>query len=144
MRPLAHRRRIEEVVEVERRIAAPPEEVFPYFTDPDLCLLWHGIEVELDPRPGGIFRVVLNDAGFVARGVYLQVEPPDRVVFSWGYEGNEGLPPGESTVDVRLTRDGEGTILRLRHSGLPSESACQIHSFGWNTLLDALVGLLSA
>jgi uncharacterized protein YndB with AHSA1/START domain len=127
------------VIELERRIAALPETVFAYFTDPARYRLWQGIDAELDPRPGGIFRVTMNDVPHVARGQYLEVEPPTRLVLSWGWEGIDGLLPGQSAVEVELVADGDGTLLRLRHSGLPSDSACQIHSYGWGVGLDSLV-----
>ena len=131
------------VIELERRIAAPPETVFAYFTDPVRYRLWQGVAVELDPRPGGIFRVRMNDEGWIARGEYVEVEPPKRVVFTWGWEGVDALAPGESTVEVSLEPDREGTIVRLRHSGLPNESACQLHNYGWGVGLDALVEVLA-
>ena len=139
MSPAVHKVLPEGVIELERRIAAPPETVFAYFTDAERYRLWQGLEAELDPRPGGVFRVVQNEAGYVARGEFIEVDPPKRVVFSWGWEGIEGLLPGQSTVEVDLVAQGEDTLLRLRHSGLPSESACQIHSFGWGVGLDNLV-----
>jgi uncharacterized protein YndB with AHSA1/START domain len=135
----AHTPPAAEVIELERRIAAPPEIVFSYFTDPERYQLWQGIGAELDPRPGGIFRVQQNDAGFVSRGQFIEVDPPNRLVFSWGWEGIDGLPPGQSTVEVALVPDGAGTLLRLRHSGLPNESACDLHSYGWGVGLDNLV-----
>jgi uncharacterized protein YndB with AHSA1/START domain len=129
----------EGVVELERRIAAPPETVFVYFTDPERYRRWQGVDAELDPRPGGLFRVVMNSDGIVARGEFLEVDPPRRLVFSWGWEGVDGLLPGVSTVEVVLERDGDGTVLHLRHSGLPNEPACQLHSYGWGVGLDNLV-----
>ena len=124
---------------LERTIAAPPDIVFRYFTDPERYRLWQGIAAELEPRPGGLFRVTQNEAGIVARGEFIEIDPPHRLVFSWGWEGIDGLLPGESTVEVVLEPDGDGTRLRLRHSGLPSDSACDFHSYGWGTSLDRLV-----
>ena len=57
-------------VVLERRIAAPPDIVFAYFTDPERYRLWQGIAVELQPRIGGVLRVTHNDAGFVSRGEF--------------------------------------------------------------------------
>ncbi|MCU1450363.1 MAG: activator of Hsp90 ATPase 1 family protein [Acidimicrobiales bacterium] len=138
----AHRGRAssEDVIELERRVAASPETLFAYFTDPERYRLWQGVDAELDPRPGGIFRVTLTgQSGQVARGEYLEVDPPNRVVFTWGYEGNDGLHPGASTVEVRFTPDGDGTLMTLRHSGLPSDMACRFHIWGWDATLDRLV-----
>jgi len=126
----------EGVVEVERRIAARPETVFSYFTDPARFVLWFGVEAELDPRPGGTFLVtVTGRSRMVARGTFLEVQPPTRVVYTWGwepidgtYEGVTEVPSGSSTVEVTLEEDGSSTILRLRHSGLPTPTACEFHT----------------
>ena len=131
-------------VSLERRIAAPVAVVFSYFTDPAKYQLWQGIGAELDPRPGGTYRVVQNDAGIVSRGEFIEIAPPHRIVFSWGWEGIDGLPPGASTVEVVLTADGDGTLLHLRHSGLPNESACQLHAYGWGVGLDNLTVVAAA
>ena len=129
----------DEVVELERRIAAPPETVFQFFTDPERYKLWHGVEAELDPRPGGVFRVLMTTkTRQTARGVYVEIDPPRRVVFTWGFEGIDALPPGTSTVEVTLEGDGEQTVLRLRHSGLPTPDLCAFHSWGWGFTLDRL------
>jgi uncharacterized protein YndB with AHSA1/START domain len=56
----------------------------------------------------------------VARGAYIAVAPPHRVVFSWGISGSDALPPGGSTVEVMLTPDGDDTMVVLTHRGLPS------------------------
>ena len=73
------------------RIAAPPYVVFPYFTDPALIITWMGERADLDPQPGGVFAVDVGTSP--ARGTYIAVEPPTRVVFTWGLPGNETMPP---------------------------------------------------
>jgi uncharacterized protein YndB with AHSA1/START domain len=118
------------VVEVERRIAAPPDEVFGYLTDPRKYVRWKGLEAQLDPRPGGRYRVQMTEDSAVA-GSFVAVEPPTRVVFTWGWEGNDELPPGTSTVEITLTEDGDGTLLKLRHSGLPDAASADLHRTGW-------------
>ena len=135
-----------DVVEIERRIAARPETVFRYFTDPELFLRWQGVDAELDPRPGGTFRVtVTGRSRVVASGAYVEVDPPRRVVFTWGWEQIDGLPdgmrglePGSSTVEVDLAPEGDGTLLRLRHSGLPAAAMQAVHSEGWGLTLARL------
>lgn len=128
------------VVEREIRIAARPETVFEFFTDPDKMVLWKGREADLDPQPGGIYRVEMGER-IVARGEYVEVDPPSRVVFTWGWEGQEsgphGVPPGSSRVEVVLAADGEGTLVRLRHLDLPEE-AREIHGQGWDLYLGRL------
>lgn len=114
----------------EVRIAARPDIVFAYFTDPDRLVRWQGVSANLDPKPGGVFQVRINSK-HIARGEYVAVEPYRRVVFSWGWEGEELVPPGSSTVEVTLRPDGDGTVLRLCHSGLPSAESVASHAHGW-------------
>jgi uncharacterized protein YndB with AHSA1/START domain len=125
-------------VEREVRIRAQPETIFPFFTDPSLMVRWQGSAVTLDPRPGGVYRVRINDER-VARGEYIEVAPPHRLVFSWGWEGQDAVvAPGSSTVEVTLTPDGEHTIVRLQHRDLPSEKSAQSHGAGWEHYLGRL------
>ena len=134
--------RQDEAVEREVRIAARPETVFEFFTDPEKQVLWMGRRAELDPRPGGIYRVEISDQ-IVGSGEFLEVEAPRRVVFSFGWEGQEagqgehGVPAGSSRVEVTLAPDGEGTLVRLRHLDLP-EPAREMHGQGWQLYLDRL------
>jgi uncharacterized protein YndB with AHSA1/START domain len=140
-----NRSKHQEMIEIERRIAASPETVFAYFTDPERYRLWLGVDAEVDARPGGMFRVtVTGRSGMVARGHYVEVDPPRRVMFTWGWEENNSLadtpwtlPPGSSTVEVVLTPDGETTVLQLRHTGLPTAS-CPFHQLGWDVTVDRL------
>lgn len=125
-------------VEREVRIAAPPETVFEFFVDPEKMKLWTAVEAELDPRPGGIYRVHVSSRA-IARGEYVAVSPPHRVVFTWGWEGEgQPVPPGSSVVEVTLVQDGDGTIVRLVHTELPSEEMATEHGKGWEHYLGRL------
>jgi uncharacterized protein YndB with AHSA1/START domain len=120
----------------ELTIAAPPDVVFPYFTDPVRMVDWIGVAAVLDPRPGGAFR--LDQGRNVVVGEYLVVEPPRRVVFSWGYEGTAlMLAPGSTRVEVTLEREGDGTRLVLLHHGLPG-ALRDPHEQGWAHYLGRL------
>ncbi len=114
------------------RIAATPEVVFPYFTDAKLMVEWIGHSVSAQASPGGAFAVDFERSP--VRGTYLIVEPPNRVVFTWGIAGNGVLPAGSSTVEVTLRRDGEDTVVELVHRGLP-EARRDDHREGWTALL---------
>jgi uncharacterized protein YndB with AHSA1/START domain len=128
------------VVEREVRIAARPETVFEFFVDPEKMKQWKGSKAELDPRPGGIYRVEISEEAIV-RGEYVEIEPPSRVVFTWGWEGQESgehaVPPGSSRVEVDFVPDGNGTLVRLRHLDLPEQSR-DIHGQGWDLYLGRL------
>jgi uncharacterized protein YndB with AHSA1/START domain len=125
------------VVTREIRIDASPEIVFEFLTDPVLLLRWKGTEAELEPRPGGVYRVVVTPRSIV-RGEFVEVVPHSRVVFTWGFEEpGAALPPGASTVEVTLTPDGDGTLLRLIHHDLPAPARAQ-HDRGWEHFLARL------
>lgn len=122
-------------VDFEVRIAARPEVVFQFFTDPVKMMLWKGVDAALDPRPGGTYRVNVTGRDTV-RGEYVEIVPYSRIVFTWGWEDGPVLP-GSSLVEVSFIPDGEETIVRLRHSGL-TEEAVEAHSQGWNHYLPRL------
>ncbi len=125
-------------VEVEVRIGASPETVFDFFIDPDKMIQWMGRSAELDPRQGGVFRCDINGRS-VASGEYIELDPPRRVVFAWGWEGEDSLTkPGSSTVEVLLAPDGDGTHLRLIHSDLPSAESAEKHGHGWRHYTERL------
>ena len=121
----------ENAIEVAVRIAASPETVFDFFTDPDKMVQWMGRSAELDARPGGVLRCDMNGRN-VAGGKFIELDPPWRIVFSWGWEGDgPTIEPGGSTVEVLLAPDGDGTHLRLIHSDLPTEESAERHAHGW-------------
>lgn len=113
----------------EVRIEASPETIFGYFVDPEKMCRWMGMTAELDPRPGGRFRVQVTPR-FDAVGEFTEVDPPRLVAFTWGWEGGP-VPPGSSLVRVTLTPDASGTIVRLEHSGLADEEQMKGHTEGW-------------
>jgi uncharacterized protein YndB with AHSA1/START domain len=118
------------------RIAAPPDVVFPYFTDPLLMVSWIGERADLDARPGGTFA--LDFAGTAARGSSVAVEPPHRVVFTWGIPGDATLPPGSSTVEVVFVAEGGDTVVHLTHRDLPPDREGS-HREGWEGCVAVLV-----
>jgi uncharacterized protein YndB with AHSA1/START domain len=96
---------------------------------------WMGGHVLLEPRNGGRFAVDIGSNH--ARGSFVDVVRPERVVFTWGWEGSDLVPPGSSTVTFIFEAKGEGTLVRLTHSGLPSGEDLR-HSHGWDHYLGRL------
>lgn len=121
----------------EVQIAASPETIFPYFTDPNRMTRWMGVEATLDPRPNGLCRVKINERA-IGGGTYVEIVPFSRVVFTWGWEG-EGhpIPPGSTTVEIVLIPEGNGTVVRLTHRDLPEVARVE-HSHGWQHFLARL------
>jgi uncharacterized protein YndB with AHSA1/START domain len=121
---------------VERRIAARPAAVYAYLTDSERWARWQGESAEIEPVPGGRFRMTVANAS-TAEGEFVALEPDRRVVFTWGWVGHPAVPPGSSTVEVELLPDGDGTLVRLTHRGLPPEER-SIHRAGWDHYLPRL------
>jgi uncharacterized protein YndB with AHSA1/START domain len=118
-------------------IDAPPEAVFPFLVERELATAWMGDESWNDPRPGGVFR--LDIRGHVASGEFVELDPPRRVVYTWGWEGDGQLHgPGTTQVEWRLEPEKGGTRVHLMHTGLTDEGATA-HGQGWDQFLPELL-----
>ena len=116
-------------------IDALPEVVFEFLVTDTGMTSWMGQWASLDPVPGGRFAVDI--AGYPARGMFLEVDPPRRVTVSWGFAGNDTLPPGASTVSFDLTPIGAGTRVEIVHTDLPEDDVPG-HVAGWSHFLPRL------
>ena len=127
------------VVRRETHIAAPPATVFAFLTDPDKILSWMGAEATTEAHPGGLYLVKgIGDHANVARGAFREVVPIHRLAYSFGWEGNEEVPPESSLIEIDLIDQEGGTLLRMTHSGLPNAAQCVNHDRGWAHYLGRL------
>jgi uncharacterized protein YndB with AHSA1/START domain len=124
-----------ETVTFEIMIDAAPETVFEFFVDPRLMRRWMGGHAVLEARRGGRFAVDIGANH--ARGSYLDVQRPEKVVFTWGWEGSDLVPPGSSTVTCTFEAKDGGTLVRLIHSDLPAGEDIR-HAHGWSHYLGRL------
>jgi uncharacterized protein YndB with AHSA1/START domain len=128
----------ETVIERELEIAARPETVWGLLTDEAGAARWMGLNVSFDLRPGGEYRVEVL-SGNVAVGEFVEIDPPRRLVYTWGWETGMGsVPPGSTTVEFELVPSGAGTLLRFRHRDLPTPEATERHAHGWDHYLGRL------
>lgn len=110
-------------------IQAGPETVFRYFQDSERFARWWGAGSAIDPRPGG--RVYIRHPnGVETVGEIVEIDPPRRVVFTYGYASGNPIPPGASLVTITLGPDPAGTRLHLRHD-FADASARDQHMQGW-------------
>jgi uncharacterized protein YndB with AHSA1/START domain len=116
-------------------VKAAPEIVFEYFTRSEAMVRWMGEWALLDPTADGEFSVDIK--GVPVRGRFLEIDHPHRLLISWGHAGSERLPPGASTVEVRLSPDGDGTRVEIVHRDLPQPEA-RSHPTGWRHFLGQL------
>jgi len=121
----------------EIMIDATPETIWPFLVDPGKHVEWIGTEADIDPKPGGVYRVNVQGLHQSA-GEYVEVVPQQKVVFTFGWE-EEGNPikPGSTTVEISLHPEGDKTLVRLVHRGLP-EDAVSDHTGGWDHYLGRL------
>src|SRR6202171_2168878 len=128
-------------VPIVRQIKASPAKIWAAITQPKLMMQWWGpdagptLRVEADVRPGGRFSVVfrlLNGEEHNPTGVYQEVIPEKKLVFTWD------LPGMREQESLLLEPIDGGTRLTLRHEHLPDEEARKSHEQGWNGLLDKL------
>jgi uncharacterized protein YndB with AHSA1/START domain len=132
-----------------RRIKAPPARIYAAWTQPERMVRWWGpdagpvLSAEADPRPGGRFRVVfrtMDGEQHDCRGMYREVEPERRLVFSWQWVT---MPERESLVTLELRPIPEGTELTLIHAQFYDEAARDGHREGWSGALDKLAALVA-
>jgi uncharacterized protein YndB with AHSA1/START domain len=118
-------------------IDARPATIFPFLTDPVKHLEWMGTQAELEPRPGGTYRVRVGGE-HPSAGEFVEVVPNERVVFTFGWdEPDHPIPSGTTTVAISLIPEGDKTRVRLVHTGLP-EDAVSDHTAGWDHYLGRL------
>lgn len=118
-------------------IDATPETIWPFLVDPERHLEWLGTEVDIDPRPGGHYRVLVYGQ-HPSAGEYLEVVPHEKVVFTFGWdEPDHPIPAGSTTIEISLHPEGDKTTVRLAHRGLPADAIAD-HTGGWDRYLDRL------
>jgi uncharacterized protein YndB with AHSA1/START domain len=125
-------------IEREIVIEASPETVWELLVDPDEATGWMGQAATFDLRPGGRYRVEVVP-GRTASGEFVEIDPPHRLVYTWGWEHDGSpVPPGSTTIEFELTPSGDGTLLRFSHRDLPSAESMASHAHGWDHYLGRL------
>jgi uncharacterized protein YndB with AHSA1/START domain len=101
------------------------------------------VTAELDLRIGGRYRIhtrMPDGEEHAVGGVYREIEPPHRLVFTWAWQST---PDRESLVTLAFTAEGGGTRLSLQHDGFFDEGARDRHAGGWQRALEAFDALFA-
>jgi uncharacterized protein (TIGR03086 family) len=118
-----------------------PDEAFALITEPERLRRWQTVSAVVDLRAGGEYRWTVTP-GHVAAGTYREVDPGRRIVFGWGWEGDDDLKPDASTVTVTVEPADGGSRVTLVHEGL-TEQQSAMHAEGWNHYFERLERLAS-
>ena len=132
---------------------APRELVWRAWTEREHLIRWsapQGFSIthcEGDLREGGAWRTCMvspDGKEHWVGGRYLEIVPPERLVFTHLWDDNDGFPNPESRVTVTLEEEGQKTRLHFRQEGLPSPASRDGHEIGWNESFDRLSDVLRA
>ena len=131
---------------MSRRFKASRERVFRALTDAGQLARWWGPkgftvpDLALDVRPGGAWRTTMRSPDgrdHLVSGVYRDIVPPSRLVFTWGWE-SEGTRGHETVVTIALFEVADGTRLELRQEVFESADSRDRHEHGWAGCFDSL------
>lgn len=139
-------------ITITRVLNAPRERVFEAWTRPEHLTKWFGPrdfsapEVSVDLRPGGAWRACIRSPegrDYWMHGVYREIVPPERLVFTHVWEEGHDSPDHETLVSVTLEDQGGKTKLTFHKAVLESVTERISQGTGWSECLDRLAQLLA-
>jgi uncharacterized protein YndB with AHSA1/START domain len=142
----------ERVLVITRVLDAPRALVYAAWTEPERLLRWwgpHGFTVdaaEVDVRVGGAWRVRMRSPEgeeHTSSGVYRELVPPERLVFTFAWEGCEDGEPGHETlVSLSFAEEGGRTRMTFRQEVFTSVPSRDAHEGGWSEAFERLAAHL--
>jgi len=137
------------VLEITRIFDAPRALVFAAWTDPAHLKHWMGprdhpaVELGGELRQGGAWRTCLRSTkdgrDLWQGGVYREIVEPERLVFTFAWDQEDGSPGPEMLVTITFDeRDGGKTMMTLRQAVFNTRENRDGHRFGWNSSFDRL------
>jgi len=128
-------------VSVTRLIQAAPADIYDVWLDAKRPgSPWFGVaRAILHPVPDGLFYHLVQFEGhdWAHYGRFVALVRPSRIEHSWVSEATRGL---DSRVALTLEPQGDGTLVKLRHTNLPDDEMGRRHEEGWGFVLDTLEG----
>jgi uncharacterized protein YndB with AHSA1/START domain len=130
---------------LEHTFAAPREDVFDAWTNPEVLRRWWAAgpdwvtpAAEVDLREGGRYSLSMrnpeSDDVHTVVGEYREVRRPERLVYTWAWEG-ESPEPNETVVTVEFSDRGDTTDVVLVHEGFSSDQSRAMHGHGWDAVI---------
>ena len=138
---------------ITRVFDAPRELVWKAWTDPVQCAKWMGPRgftahsITRDPRPGGAWRTCLrrdeDGEELWHGGVTREIVEPDRLVFTFAWDGDDGKPENEMLITLTFIEENGKTKMTLHQTGFRSVEQRDGHNGGWNSTFDRLEELVA-
>jgi uncharacterized protein YndB with AHSA1/START domain len=133
-----------------KKIKASAARVFEAWTTPSQVTRWLGpgscevLSAEIDLRPGGsfLFRFLMHGEESSVKGVYREIVPHSRLVFTWQHASGPQKEFGETLVAVDFAETAGVTEITVKHTGFTDRSACENHTTGWRGALQNLAALV--
>jgi len=145
---------------LSQTIKASPQRVYDAWLNPETRMKWwcaqEGMSCDLcdiEARVGGRYRINMlspdRTKEYICVGEFLELDPPSRIVMTWGWEKNEdedlhGGPVHDTTLTIDIEATDEGSNLTLSHTGFTNQTQCDSHIQGWTGCLGQLAKLLDA
>jgi uncharacterized protein YndB with AHSA1/START domain len=140
---------------ITRTLRAPRELVWKAWSDPKHLVQWMGprehpaSHVEGDFRPGGKWRSRLTSkdgsGNLWLGGVYREIVEPERVVYTFAWDGDDGKPENEMLITLTFAEEGANkTKMTLRQTLFRSDEQRDGHRGGWNSAFDRLEEFLAS
>jgi uncharacterized protein YndB with AHSA1/START domain len=134
------------IVRIEDRYDTDIDDLWSALTDPGRLARWYG-QAEGDLRPGGQFRLHVEDADSDSTGRVEACEPPRRLRVTTretdeSYQRGQGVPPYDAVIEATLTADGDQTILAIEVQGMPLD-AIAFYGAGWQIHAENLAAYLA-
>ncbi len=136
---------------LRRKYNSKRDRVWKAWTDKDEMMAWHapeGLSVAeyiADLRVGGAFRLTMmqpSSEKLVAKGVYREITPPEKLSYSWIWEEDTPEEEHETLLTIEFNDLGEETEVVFTHENLASAESRDRHTEGWNQVLDKLTAHL--
>ena len=136
-----------DVLVIERIFNAEPGRVFAAFASAEALSQWFGpegcdvLEAEVDFRVGGRYRLRIDttDGGEIDLvGGYREIAKPDKLAFTWRWEGNPNFNPCDSLVELIFSQHESGTLLKLVQTGIGDGEDLASHEWGWGSTFNKL------
>ena len=135
---------VQETLRITRTLDVPRERVWRAWTQPEELAQWWWPErfqttYQVDLREGAQYRfrtANLPDLGVLSlTGRFLEVYPPERLVYTWQWENGDERP---TRVSVDLEERDARTEIHLTHEGFADNQERENHVLGWTHCLDRL------